>query len=194
MIEAVVMGVSAGGLSALGALLPKLPLDFKPSVVVVQHRQATADDYLVTYLKQHCEMRVESVEDKKPMQDSTIYIAPANYHLLIEAHRTFALTVDEPVNYARPSVDVLFDSAAQTFGDRLIGVVMTGANHDGSLGLRQIQQNGGLTIVQDPLDAEADAMPRAALQKCTADYILPLNEIAPCLIQLAQMSRTDYCE
>jgi two-component system chemotaxis response regulator CheB len=186
MIEAVVIGVSAGGLKALGVLLPALPSAFTPSIVVVQHRHAASDDYLVAYLNQRCALPAESVEDKKPMRPGTIYIAPANYHLLIECDKTFALTVDEPVNYARPSIDVLFESAADVFGSGLIGVVLTGANNDGSKGLVHIQNRGGLAIVQDPHDAEIDAMPRAAIASCDVDYIMPLTSIPQKLIQIVE--------
>ena len=114
-----------------------------------------------------------------------IYIAPPNYHLLVEADRTFSLSIDEPVNYARPSIDVLFETAADVYKTNLIGVILTGANTDGSHGLKRIKETGGLSVVQDPSTAEADTMPRAAIAAVDVDYVLPLEEIGKVLTMLA---------
>ncbi len=114
-----------------------------------------------------------------------IYIAPPNYHLLVEADRTFSLSIDEPVNYARPSINVLFETAADVYKTNLVGVILTGANADGSHGLKRIKETGGLSVVQDPSTAEADTMPKAAIAAVDVDYVLPLEEIGKVITMLA---------
>ena len=109
---------------------------------------------------------------------------PANYHLLLESDKTFSLTVDEKVNYSRPSIDVTFKSVADVFGEKLIGIILTGANSDGAMGLKTIKDKGGITIVQDPLTAESAVMPQSAIRACDPDYVLPLDEIASVLIEI----------
>lgn len=182
--EMVVMGVSAGGLAALKVILPALPGSFPIPVVVVQHSHPNADAFLANYLDKKCRLTVKEVEDKENIEPGFIYIAPPNYHLLIEGDKSFSLSVSEPVNYARPSIDVLFETAADIYGPRLIGIILTGANCDGSRGMKKIKERGGLTIVQDPETAEVDSMPRAAIAAIRIDYILRLEEIAPFLISL----------
>ena len=145
--EAIVMGTSAGGLNALSTVLPMLPGDFPLAIVVVQHVHRDSGNFFVEYLHEKCQLRVKEAEEKESIQPGVVYIAPANYHLLIEHNRTFALTIDEKVNYSRPSIDVLFDAAAQVYGSRLIGIVLTGANADGAKGLKTIKAHGGLAIV-----------------------------------------------
>lgn len=149
--EAIVIGVSAGGLSALNRILPDLPSDFTLAVIIVQHMHTTGDNFLSSYLNDKCNLNVKEVDDKESILKNTIYIAPPNYHLLVEADRTFSLSIDEPVNYARPSIDVLFETAADVYTTNLIGVILTGANTDGSHGLKRIKASGGLSVVQDPL-------------------------------------------
>ncbi len=122
--------------------------------------------------------------EKEELRPGKVYLAPANYHLLVEDDRTLSLSVDERVNFARPSVDVLFETASDAFGSRLVGIILTGANRDGSMGLKKIRQNGGLTLVQAPETAFADGMPRAAIAACAADHILPLDQIGPFLCRL----------
>ncbi|WP_018085120.1 chemotaxis protein CheB [Desulfurispora thermophila] len=183
--EAVVLGVSAGGLNALRLLLPALKPDFSLPLVIVQHQHPAADDFLVRYLNNLCPLFVKQAEDKEEVRSGIVYLAPPDYHLLVEMDRFFSLSVDPPVNYARPAIDVLFATAADTYGSALIGVILTGASNDGSEGLKQIKQKGGLTIVQDPDTAEVDFMPRAALSAAGADYLLPLEQIAPLLNKLA---------
>lgn len=182
---AVVIGVSAGGMAALSKLLPGLPEEFPLSVIVVQHILEGVDDFLVTILGEKCKMEVKGAEDKMEIQPGRIYLAPPGYHLLVEKELSLALSVDAPVNYSRPSIDVLFYSAAEAYREKLIGIVLTGANDDGSSGLRRIKDLGGLTIVQDPGEAEADFMPTAAIEATTVDHVLPLNEISSLLIDLA---------
>ena len=183
--EAIVIGVSAGGLSALNRILPDLPSDFALAVIIVQHMHATGDNFLASYLNDKCNLKVKEVDDKESILKNKIYIAPPNYHLLVEADRTFSLSIDEPVNYARPSIDVLFETAADVYKTNLIGVILTGANTDGSHGLKRIKETGGLSVVQDPSTAEADTMPKAAIAAVDVDYVLPLEEIGKVLTMLA---------
>jgi two-component system chemotaxis response regulator CheB len=182
--DAIVVGVSAGGMEALNAILPHLPADFPLGVIVMQHMHPTSDDFLVRYLNERCNLKVKQADEKEEIVPGVIYVAPANYHLMVEEDRTFALTVDEPVNYARPSIDMLFETAADAYGARLVGVILTGASSDGSHGLKRIKESGGLAIVQDPETAEADTMPMAAVNATEVDYVLPLEEIGPFLKRL----------
>jgi two-component system chemotaxis response regulator CheB len=186
MFEAAVIGVSAGGLHALKTILPALPEAFPLPIAVVQHLDAQADTYLADYLDRLSAIAVKEADDKEALQPGTAYLAPAGYHLLVEPDRSLSLSVDEKVNFSRPSIDLLFESAADAFGEKLIGIVLTGANSDGARGLKAIRDRGGLTIVQDPRTAEAPFMPRAALQAAPADYVADLERIAPLLIQLCQ--------
>ena len=180
---AVVVGVSVGGLEALSVLIPALPGDFPLPVVVVQHRRPDSDDFLARHLDEQSRLAVKEADDKEPLRPGTVYLAPAGYHLLIEEDGTFALSVDRRVNHCRPAIDVLFDSAADAYGDKVIGVILTGSNADGSRGLKHIKQCGGLAVVQYPDSAEADCMPRKAVEATTVDRLLALEEIAPFLVQ-----------
>ncbi|HCC54465.1 MAG TPA: chemotaxis protein CheB [Desulfobulbaceae bacterium] len=184
--EAVVIGVSAGGMHALRAILPSLPEKFPMPVVVVQHRGPEDDGFFAQYLDQRCAVQVKEAEEKEEAAPGMVYLAPANYHLLLEDDRTFSLTMESRVRFARPSIDVLFESAADVYGSRLIGIVLTGANDDGSRGLAAIKKRGGLAIVQDPASAEVATMPRAALQAAEVDFVLPLTTIGPFLANLCK--------
>lgn len=175
--EAVVMGVSFGGFQALQDILPVLAPDFPAPVMVVQHHDPRADDFLARHLDDRCRLRVKMAEEKETAMPGVIYLAPANYHLLVEDDHTLSLSVDEKVNFARPAIDVLFESAADAYGPRLMGVILTGANQDGSQGLRRIKEYGGLTVVQDPQTAVAPSMPEAALAATEVDHVLPLAKI-----------------
>lgn len=190
LFDAVVMGVSAGGLKALQTVLPALPAGFPLPVVVVQHLGPGSDDFLTRYLDERTAMRVKEADEKETVAPGTVYIAPANYHLLVEDDRTFSLTLENRVNFSRPSIDILFETAADVFCPRLIGVVLTGANNDGSMGLACIKKKGGLAVVQDPATAEADAMPRAAIKAVDVDFILPLETIGPFLANLCARGKT----
>jgi two-component system chemotaxis response regulator CheB len=183
--EAIVLGVSAGGLAALGALLPALPASFALPIAIVQHVGAQSDGYLAEFLDRASAIGVKEAEDKELMQSGTAYLAPPGYHLLVERDRSLALSVDGRVNHCCPSIDVLFESAAAAFGPALIGVILTGANRDGAEGLRMVRQQGGLAIVQNPDGAQSPVMPRAALDAAGADHVLPLDHIAPLLMRLA---------
>lgn len=181
--EIVVIGSSWGGLSALRELIGALPADFLVPVVIVQHRHKQSDNLLTTLLQDRTSLKVCEVEDKAPINQGYIYVAPADYHLLVEPG-FFSLSIEEPVRYSRPSIDVTFVSAADTYGDRSAGVVLTGANADGSRGLRRIFERGGLAIVQRPDTAESPAMPRAALASVPDARAMTLAEIATTLSTL----------
>ncbi len=183
-----VMGVSAGGLKALTQIIPALPENFPLAIVIVQHRKHEADDYLVSYLDNLSPLKVVQATIGKPLQSGFVYIAPSGYHLLIERNKTFSLSIDARVNYSIPSIDVLFDSAAICYQENLIGLILTGANHDGSIGLKNINLYHGLSLVQHPDTAEYSAMPLAAIKASQVDHIIPLNDIANFLITLV-MSR-----
>lgn len=175
--KAVVIGVSAGGMTALDTILPKLPKDFCLPLIIVSHRHPNSDDYFERHLDEKCAVPVKQADQREKITPGTVYVAPPNYHLLIEDDLTFSLSLEAPVHFARPSVDVLFQSAADAYGPQLIGIVMTGANDDGSRGLKKIKEMGGLTVVQDPKSAEIPQMPRAAIAAANPHYILPLREI-----------------
>jgi len=186
----VVIGVSAGGLHALSTVLPALPATFPVPVVVVQHLSPTSDNYSTRYLDSISAIRVKEVDEKEIILPGIVYTAPPNYHVLIEDDMTFSLSVEDRINFARPSVDVLFESAADVYGSGLIGVILTGANNDGSKGLKRIKDAGGLAVVQDPETAEVDGMPRAAIENTTVDRILKLEEVGPFLVQMADVKST----
>lgn len=175
--RAVVIGVSAGGLAALDKILPALDRTFSLPVLVVQHVSPTSENYLPIHFSQRCLLEVKEAEDKEQIEGGVIYFAPPNYHLLVEHNQAIALSTEERVNFSRPSIDVLFETAADAYLDELVGVVLTGANSDGAAGIARIKQFGGLAVVQSPETAEAEAMPRAAIEAADVDYILPLNEI-----------------
>ena len=184
MYEAIVIGVSAGGMEALKTILPMLPLSFPTPVAIVQHTTGRSDNFLAEYLDGISKLTIKEAEDKEPLLAGHVYLAPARYHLLIEADHTLSLSIDEPVNYCRPAIDVLFESAANVYCASLIGIVLTGANKDGAQGLKTIKMQGGLAIVQNPKKAKASHMPQAALAATKADHIVELEQIAPLLLQL----------
>lgn len=180
--ELVVVGASWGGLAAISRLLGDLSPDLGIAVALVQHR-ASDQAGLAGLLATRARMPVHDVEDKGPIEPGRVYLAPPDYHLLVEPGR-FSLSTEERVQYARPSIDVLFESAADAYAERVIGVILTGANEDGAAGLARIKERGGVAIVQDPASAERGTMPAAALGATVADAVLPLEEIAPFLAGL----------
>lgn len=182
--EAIVIGASAGGIEALKKLLTVLPENFGAPIVIVQHLSPHSDNYLTRRLCELCKIHVKEADEKEKIKAGTAYIAPPNYHLLIEQDKTLSLSADSKVNFSRPSIDVLFDSAAEVFRNGLIGIILTGANNDGSKGLKNIRNFGGLAIVQDPESAEASTMPRTAIEAAGADFILTIDEISNKLIEL----------
>ena len=183
--EAVVIGASAGGVEAVATLLGALPKTFGAAVAVVIHVPAANDNLLVRVLEPRCALPVREAGDKEALETGTVHVAPPGYHLLIEPDRTFALSLDEPVHYSRPSLDVLFESAAHAYRDRLLGIVLTGANADGAEGLRIVRELGGTAWVQDPSTAYARAMPLAAIDCAGADRIASVAELAAQLAGLA---------
>lgn len=178
----VVVGTSLGGLRALQALLERLPAEFSLPIAIVQHRDTISGGGLSTILQDHSALLVSEPQDKEPILPGRVYLAPADYHLLAEKGR-FALSTDGPVHNSRPSIDVLFESAADAYGEGVVGVVLTGANQDGAAGSARIRSRGGLVVAQDPETAEVPAMPKAAIA-AGADKTLPLGEIAGFLIAL----------
>ncbi len=178
-----VVGASWGGLAAVSRLVKDLPKDFPIPLAVIQHRSRHADDLLASLLRDITPLRVVDVEDKEPFEPGTLYIAPANYHLLVDKGH-FTLTTDPMVRFSRPSIDVTFMSAADAYPNATVGVVLTGANDDGSRGLRHIVNRGGTGIVQDPETAESRTMPAAAVRAVPEAEVLPLEEIAPRLVSL----------
>jgi two-component system chemotaxis response regulator CheB len=181
--EIVVIGASYGGLSALQILLSELSPEFSLPVVIVQHRRKDGDDGLCEYLRKRSRLPLIEPNDKEKVEPGCVYLAPRDYHLLIEKS-IFALSTESPVGFARPSIDVLFESAADVYRERIIGVILTGANRDGAKGLAKIKSFGGMALVQDPESAESPAMPEAAISATAVDSILPLPEIAPFLNKL----------
>ncbi|MBD2200076.1 MULTISPECIES: chemotaxis protein CheB [Calothrix] len=181
--KVVVIGASIGGLSALKILLKNMPKDLACPIIVVQHRHPDSRHRLRDILQENTALTIREVEDKDEILPGYVYLAPADYHLLVESG-FFALSTDEPVSYARPSIDVLFESAADIYGEQVIGVILTGANEDGVQGLKMVKLKFGLAIVQDPKTAECAVMPKAAINAVAVDWILPLEEIAQKLIYL----------
>ncbi|MBV1879158.1 MAG: chemotaxis protein CheB [Pseudomonadales bacterium] len=184
-IKAIVAGVSQGGIVALETLLPQLSKTFDKPIIIVQHRAASSDTFLSEHLNSLSLIQVEEAEEKQPIKSGTVYLAPAGYHLLIEQDMTFSLSCDERVNFTRPSVDVLFESAADCYTHQLLGIILTGYNSDGAKGLQRIKQAGGLALVQDPEDAEVPDMPLAAIKITPVDAILTLDQLAQYLNRLS---------
>jgi two-component system chemotaxis response regulator CheB len=182
--ELIVIGCSWGGLAALERIISGLPADFRTPIAVAQHRAAdSGSGALQEMLARRSNHDVREAGDKDPIEAGRIYMAPADYHLIVEADG-FALSTEGAVRHSRPSVDVLFDTAADVYAERLVGVVLTGANDDGAYGLMRVRRRGGLTIVQDPSTAERAEMPQAAIATGAAQRVLPLDEIAPLLASL----------
>ncbi len=185
MIETsiVVVGASWGGLSALSQLIGGLPSDFEVPVAVVQHRSRHADNLLANLLQDATSLKVVDVEDKEPLMPRTVYVAPPNYHMLVDDGH-LSLSTDPFVRYSRPSIDVTFLSAADTYPGSTIGVILTGANNDGARGLRHIVDRGGWAVIQDPATAESPVMPEAARRAVPEAAIVPLLGIAPHLVRM----------
>jgi two-component system chemotaxis response regulator CheB len=185
-IEAVVLGASAGGFEALLAILKGLPASYPMPLVAVLHLPDNHESKLAELFGYRLALQVREARDKEPLAPGILYFAPSGYHLSIEDDHSFSLSCEERVSFARPSIDVLFASAADAYGKSLAGVLLTGANYDGAAGLAGMQVAGGLTIVQDPASAEAPTMPAAALRRMTPDLILPLAQIHSVLRKLGE--------
>jgi len=176
---AIVMGVSAGGLAALTAILPNLSDHLDLPILIVQHLSPGSDDFLPTHFNTICSLAVKEAEDKEVIANNTIYFAPANYHLMVEQDKTIALSTAEQVQFSRPAIDILFETAAEAYLDGLVGIILTGANSDGTRGIQRIRQFNGFVIAQSPGTAEVDTMPLSAINQAGVDKILDLHKIAP---------------
>lgn len=183
--RAVVMGASAGAVEALSTILPSLPPQFPWPVIIVVHLPPDKTSIMAKLLQMKCRVVVREVEDKEPLAGGTVYFAPPDYHVLVEHDDRLSLSSEEPVYFSRPSIDVLFESAADAYGPGLVGVILTGANCDGAHGLRAICDAGGLAVVQRPEQAYAAAMPQAAIEACPEARVLSLPEIAAFLNEVA---------
>ena len=187
--ELIVIGCSLGGMYALEKILKPLPKDFCVPIAIAQHRHKKSNEGLPAFLRRVTHMKVVDADDKQYIQPGNVYLAPADYHLLVEKGE-FSLSVDEAVRHSRPSVDVLFESAADAYGPSLIGVVLTGANDDGAAGARRIKKRGGVVIAQDPKTAEATQMPEAVIATGAVDQMLNLEEIATFLAERCGLALT----
>jgi two-component system chemotaxis response regulator CheB len=176
-IEAVAIGASAGGIEAISQLLPALRKDCRAAILIVIHLPRERPSLLRDIFAARCAIPVREAEDKAPVEPGTVYLAPPDYHLLVDAGPCLSLSIDEPVHYSRPSIDVLFDSAADFYGERLLGIVLTGASVDGAAGLASIASAGGTTVVQDPGEAVASALPAAALRAVQRAEVMTLDRI-----------------
>lgn len=183
-IDLVVIGASAGGVAALLALLAPLPASYALPVVAVLHLLPRHESQLGHVLSHHLALPVREPRDKEPVQAGAVYVAAADYHLLVEADRCFAFSSEPPVAFARPSIDVLMQSAADAYGPALAGVLLTGANMDGAEGMAAIRAAGGLTVVQQPQEAEVATMPEAAIARSRPSLVLPLKDIRALLLRL----------
>jgi two-component system, chemotaxis family, protein-glutamate methylesterase/glutaminase len=200
-IDAVVVGASAGGVEALSALLPALPATLRPAVLIVVHLPRERASLLAEIFAPKCARPIREAEDKAAVEPGTVYFAPPDYHLLVDRLSSgsgggrkglpagpivaqLALSADDLVNFSRPAIDVLFESAADAYGGRLLGIILTGANQDGAAGLAAIHEAGGLTIVQQPDTAQASLMPISAIKRSPVDYVLTLEQIAGLLRML----------
>lgn len=181
--ELLIIGGSAGGLEVLLEVLPQLRTDLDYAVVLVMHRRG-GDSLLTGLLSDKTKLAVKEAEEKEAIRPGVIYIAPADYHLLIENDKTFSLDYSEKIHYSRPAIDASFETAAEAYGPLLAGVLLSGANADGAEGLLQIKQAGGLTIVQDPDEASVSYMPQQAIEKGAADKILTTRQIIGLLNEL----------
>lgn len=182
--EAIVIGGSWGGMDAVSQIIRSLHEGYPLPIITVLHRAKNVESSLAKILAKHSPIPVKEIEEKEAIKNSILYVAPANYHTLIEKDRTFSLDLSEDVLFSRPSIDVLFESAAITYKERLIGILLTGANSDGSDGIKTIASFGGLTIVQDPAEAESNIMPKAAIAKTAVDFVYQLSEISDFLKSL----------
>jgi two-component system, chemotaxis family, protein-glutamate methylesterase/glutaminase len=187
--EVITVGASLGGLQAIMGVLRPLPADLPVPILIVQHRGPASDRRLVAMLQEHTALKVLEAEDKAPLAPGTVYIAAPDYHLLVEEPGAIALSTDAPVRSARPSIDVLFETAADAYGPGVLGVLLTGASADGASGLARIKAAGGKAIVQDPATAECATMPAAGIAAAPVDYILPLESIGEYLVTLVEGRR-----
>ena len=183
-IEAVVIGASAGGVEALGTLLPALPAGYRLPVFCILHLPGDRESRLAELFDGRLPLPVREAADKEAIVPGTVYFAGAGYHLSVERDFTFSLSCEPPVHFARPAIDVLMESSADAYGPGLVGILLTGANHDGAAGMATIHASGGLTVVQDPDDAQVATMPKSAIDRFSPHLILPLARIGALLPML----------
>lgn len=186
--DVIVGGTSAGGFKLLSAILPELREDLDIPVIIVQHVQPESDDFMITHLDKICRLKVKEAEEKEPVEPGTIYFAPPDYHLLVEQDRTFSISMDMKVNFSRPSIDVLFESAADVYREKTIGFILSGANSDGAKGLKKIADFGGTTIIQDPESSEFSEMPGSATVEVSADFIVGPDDISGLLNRITKQN------
>lgn len=184
----IVIGCSMGGMSAMEQIFSVLPAEFPVPIIVAQHRYRTSGEALPAFLRRHSKLNVVDAVDKQWIHPGNVYLAPADYHLLVDRDGELSLSVDAAVAYSRPSIDVLFESAADAYLAGTVAVVLTGANADGARGAKRIKERGGFVVVQDPATAESPEMPKAAIAATRVDRILPLNRIGPFLVELCRSS------
>jgi two-component system chemotaxis response regulator CheB len=187
--DAVVIGTSAGGVEALTRLLPALPATAPVAILIVVHIPRERPSLLAEIFRHKCLMRVEEAVDKARIEAGRIYFAPPDYHMLVDRGPQIALSVDDVVQFSRPSIDVLFESAADVYGKSLLGILLTGGNEDGASGMAYIAQCGGTTVLQDPAEAAASAMPEGALKRMTPTHLMRLDEIAALLTTIADATK-----
>ncbi len=182
--NAIVIGTSAGGIDALEIVLAQLPDSFVIPIMIVLHRAKRGNNFICAHFSDFCSSNVKEVEDKEMIKQGCVYVAPPDYHMMVEMDKTLSLSVDPRVNFSRPSVDVLFGTAAEVYKESLVGVIMTGANIDGSMGLKKVKQLGGLAVVQNPETAVAQMMPLSAIAATEVDHILTVEDIGMLLAGL----------
>lgn len=187
-VEAIVVGASAGGVEALLTLLGSLRAGFGLPIIIVLHLPEERRSQLVEVFARRLALPVAEAIDKQDIIPGTVYFATPGYHLSVEQDRSLSLSLEDRLHHSRPSIDFLFESAADAYGPALAAVLLTGANHDGARGLAQVKRQGGLTVVQDPDDAQVDTMPRAALKTHQPDYILPIHGIGRLLVELERIA------
>ncbi|MEB0040592.1 MULTISPECIES: chemotaxis protein CheB [unclassified Pseudomonas] len=188
LVDAIVIGASAGGVEALLRIFSPLAPGFRLPIIVVLHLPEERRSRLASVFQQHLGMRVKEVADKELINPGTLYFAAPGYHVSVESDLSLSLSLEDRVHHSRPSIDILFESAADAFGRRLAGVLLTGANADGARGLAHIKQEGGFTVVQDPKTAQASIMPESALALSVPDRILALSDIGQLLVELERIA------
>ena len=186
---AIVVGGSSGGIEALNTLLPALPVTLRASVLIVLHMPRDPRSRLLEIFRSRCPLPLREAQDQDTLVPGTVYFSPPDYHLLLDQGPRAALSVEAPVHYSRPSIDVLFESAADLFADELVGILLSGANEDGARGMQAIHAAGGLVVVQDPASAPVATMPRAALARVGAHHVLPPTGIAALIVDLHRRGR-----
>lgn len=179
-------------MNALKKIFTSMPASFFAAVAVVQHIGPRSDSWWIEFLNEKSQLEISEANEKEELEKGHVYIAPPNYHLLIEKTKQFTLTIGERVNFARPSIDLLFESAADAYKKSLIGILLTGSNQDGAKGLKKIKETGGLTIVQDPLTAESPGMPESAIELFSPDHILTLDNIVKLLLKINHKQITHH--